>query len=153
MTDIIDYSLQTFVRGTFYIAADHPFDPAVITDTLGVVPNYIWKQKKEKLINVPHVPQMSWGYQLPPQEYDTIDKPVNEILDTFLPLRDIIIPFVKQHRLKLCVDVLIHMYECNMDCHVVCELEPATLKRLAEFEVPFQLTHRFHYGDDVSIDD
>jgi hypothetical protein len=45
------------------------------------------------------------------------------------------------------------MYESNMDCHLDCELKVITLKRLAEFEVPFQITHRFHYGDDVSIND
>ncbi len=149
MTDT-DYSLQTFSQGSFFINTNYPFDPHVITETIGIEPTHIWYPKKEPL---PHWPHMNWIYQLSAQEYWTIDIPVNEILDIFFPLRNKIIPFIQEHNLEARVDVMIHMYESNMGCHMYPGLEVVTLKRLAEFGVPFCMTHRFHYGDDVSIDD
>ncbi len=153
MTDTTDYSLQTFSRGAFFIGANYPFDLNIASRFIGIKPTYLWTQQKEHLKGLTNFPQATWAFELPPQEYDTIDTPVNEILDIFLPLRDKIIPFIQEHNLEASVDVMIHMYESNMGCHMYPGLEVVTLKRLAEFGVPFQITHRFHYGDDVSIDD
>ncbi len=87
-----DYSLKTFARGAVYISANHPFDVHSITKAIGIEPTYVWYPKKERQ---PPFSQMCWGFELPPQDYGTIDIPVNEILDIFLPLRDRIIPFVR----------------------------------------------------------
>ncbi|MDR0522347.1 MAG: DUF4279 domain-containing protein, partial [Planctomycetaceae bacterium] len=85
---------HTFSRGAFLIGSLHPFNADVISEVLGINPNYLWQQQKPHLIGLTNFPQMTWGYQLPLQEYESTDDPVNELLEIFLPKKDILVPFV-----------------------------------------------------------
>jgi hypothetical protein len=136
---------QTLSRGALYIGADYPFDLNIATKLIGIIPTYLWEQKKDWLRGVVNIPQSIWGYELPLRQYDSTDIPTNEILNLFLPKKNIIVPFIKDNKLSCAIDVLIHIHQDDLCCNPVCEILPDTAIKLAELQVTFQITPYFHY--------
>ena len=141
----LEHDSHSCTRGAFFIGSLYPFDMNEITSALKIEPTYFWLQTKEWLKDVPNFPQATWGYELPGFEYETIDKPTNDILDIFLPLRNIIIPFVEKYALSTSIDVLINICESDSCSSVECVLRYETIKRIHEMGASFQITPRFRF--------
>jgi hypothetical protein len=152
-------NMSAFLRGALYINSNHSFrELNMITDVLDISPNYLWEQKKTWLKGREGIPQICWGYELPTRLYDSTNEPVNELLDIFLPKKNIFVPFVKENKLESTIDILIHIYEYDVENYdsepcIVCEILPTTIQKLADLQVAFQITPRIHYGSDNSLDE
>jgi hypothetical protein len=135
--------MDTYSKVGFYISAYHPFDIQEITDVLGILPNHIWEQKRHWLIGVKHIPQVCWGYELPVCHYSNMESPVNKLLDMFLPQKSVIVSFVTSNNLKICIDVVIHLYPNNLFCNMVCQLRTETTRKLVLLNTNFYVTPKF----------
>jgi hypothetical protein len=147
---IVD-SIGNYSSGAFLIYAYHTFDVHKITEVLEILPTSIRKQKKLWLQGKPGIPQCSWRYKLPPQKYNSIEEPINEILDIFLPKKDILIPFLKVNNLDAWIDILINFYESNFKWEIDCNVSSATAKKLAALNTKFLIYPYLHSLGDMSF--
>jgi hypothetical protein len=118
---------------TSFVIARNELDIAACTEACGVEPTKVWRQQRPDLPGRADIPDTNWILELADQRLYSVSEAVDQILDIVWPQRASICRFVRESKAEISLDCVVRI---DFD-RPLYDLQPATMRRLADLECPF----------------